>query len=334
MHTLAKFRATAAALAGLCALFIGNAAHAASDEPRRPECIAPAQPGGGFDLTCRLATEGLKQSGALKAPMRIVYMPGGIGAVAYCTVGAPHPGEAGTRVAVSGGSLLNLAQGKFGKYSVDDVRWLAGIGADYGVAVVRNDSPYTDLKGLMEAFKQDPTKIVLGAGGTVGSQDWMKAALTAKAAGVDFKKMRFVAFEGGGEAVTALRGGHIQAYMGDAAEAFTMLEGGAPIRVLAVFNSERLPGKLNNVPTAKEQGYDIVWPIIRGFYVGPKVSDKDYQFWVDAFDKTMTSPEYAKLREQQGLFPFSKTGKDLDDYVKQQVKNYAELADSFGLIKK
>ncbi|CFU95593.1 tricarboxylate transport protein tctC [Bordetella pertussis] len=48
----------------------------------------------------------------------------------------------------------------------------------------------------------------------------------------------------------------------------------------------------------------------------------------------MTSPEYAKLREQQGLFPFSKTGKDLDDYVKQQVKNYAELADSFGLIKK
>src|SRR5690606_23513806 len=156
-------------------------------------------------------------------------------------------------------------------------------GADYGVAVVRNDSPYTDLKGLMEAFKQDPTKIVLGAGGTVGSQDWMKAALTAKAAGVDFKKMRFVAFEGGGEAVTALRGAHIQAYMGDAAEAGTVLDGGAPIRVLAVFNSERMPGKLNSVPTAKEQGYDIVWPIIRGFYVGPKVSDKDYQFWVDAF---------------------------------------------------
>ena len=90
MHTLAKFRATAAALAGLCALFIGNAAHAAGDEPRRPECIAPAQPGGGFDLTCRLATEGLKQSGALKAPMRIVYMPGGIGAVAYNNIVAQH----------------------------------------------------------------------------------------------------------------------------------------------------------------------------------------------------------------------------------------------------
>ena len=223
MQTSLKLRLAAVAALGAITLSLG-AAHAA-DEPRRPECIAPAQPGGGFDLTCRLATEGLKQSGALKSAMRIVYMPGGIGAVAYNNIVAQHPNEPGTIVAFSGGSLLNLAQGKFGKYNVDDVRWLAAIGTDYGVAVVRNDSPYTDLKGLMEAFKQDPTKIVLGAGGTVGSQDWMKAALTAKAAGVDFKKMRFVAFEGGGEAVTALRGGHIQAYMGDAAEAFCISVG-------------------------------------------------------------------------------------------------------------
>ncbi|OZI77021.1 Bug family tripartite tricarboxylate transporter substrate binding protein [Bordetella genomosp. 12] len=333
MQILQKIRIGAMAALGMVSLGASLSAQA-EGEPRRPECIAPAQPGGGFDLTCRLATEGLKQSGALKTPMRIVYMPGGIGAVAYNNIVAQHPKEPGTIVAFSGGSLLNLAQGKFGKYNVNDVRWLAGIGTDYGVAVVRNDSPYKDLKSLMEAFKQDPTKIVLGAGGTVGSQDWMKAALTAKAADVDFRKMRFVAFEGGGEAVTALRGGHIQAYMGDAAEAFTMLEGGAPIRVLAVFNTDRLPGKLADIPTAKEQGYDIVWPIIRGFYVGPKVSDEDYQFWVNAFNKTMASPEFAKLREQQGLFPFSKTGPELDAYVKEQVKQYTELANSFGLIKK
>jgi len=295
---------------------------------------APAAPGGGFDITCRLTARALNEFKIVGPTIRTTNMPGGIGAVAYNHIVAQRPGEPGTIVAFSGGSLLNLAQGKFGRYTADDVRWLAGIGTDYGVAVVRDDSPYKDLKSLMEAFKQDPTKIVLGAGGTVGSQDWMKAALTAKAAGVDYRKMRFVAFEGGGEAVTALRGGHIQAYMGDAAEAFTMLEGGAPIRVLAVFNSERLPGKLNSVPTAKEQGYDIEWPIIRGFYVGPKVSDEAYQFWVDAFDKTLSSPEYAKLREQQGLFPFNKTGAELDAYVKERVKIYHELADSFGLIKK
>lgn len=306
----------------------------AADAPRRPECIAPAQPGGGFDLTCRLAQEGLEAAKQLKEPMRIVYMPGGIGAVAYNHIVGQKPDAGNTIVAFSGGSLLNLAQGKFGKYNVNDVRWLAAVGSDYGVAVVRDDSPYKTLKDLMQALKADPSKIVLGAGGTVGSQDWMKAALTARAADVDYRKMRFVAFEGGGEANTALRGGHIQAYMGDAAEAYTMLEGGSPIRVLAVFSEERLPGKMSNVATAKEQGYDIQWPIIRGFYVGPKVSDEDYNWWVDAFKNMQDNPKFTELQQKLGLFPFRMYGSELDAYVKERVKAYTELADTFGLIKK
>jgi putative tricarboxylic transport membrane protein len=88
----------------------------------------------------------------------------------------------------------------------------------------------------------------------VGSQDWMKAALVAKAAGPEPKAMRFVAFEGGGEAVTALQGGHIQVYSGDASEAHQQIKAGTKIRILAVMSDKRLPGELANVPTAKEQG--------------------------------------------------------------------------------
>lgn len=318
-----------------CMLGLSTWASAAyAQQPTKPECIAPAQPGGGFDLTCRVAVNGFLETAGLEQPMRTIYMPGGVGAVAYNHIVAQRPADGNAITAFSGGSLLNLAQGKFGKYSENDVRWLASIGSDYGVAIVRDDSPYQDLPTLMEAFKADPTKIVLGAGGSVGGQDWMKAALTARAADVDFRKMRFVAFEGGGEAMTALRGGHIQAYMGDAAEAYTMLEGGAPIRVLAVFHDQRLDGALADIPTAKEQGFDIEWPIIRGFYVGPQVSDEQYQWWVSAFDALMQTPEFARLQQQQGLFPFNMTGTELDAYVKEQVNEYRELADSFGLIKK
>lgn len=317
----------------VAAALVAVLAAPAQAEPAQPECIAPAKPGGGFDLTCRLAVNALKATGVLQAPMRTVYMPGGIGAVAYNNVITQRPAEPGTIIAFSGGSLLNLAQGKFGRYGVNDVRWVAGIGADYGAAIVRNDSPYQTLGDLMAALKADPTKVIMGAGGSVGSQDWMKAALTAKAAGVDFKAMRFVAFEGGGEAVTALRGGHIQAYMGDAAEARTLMDGGAPIRVLAVYHKERLTGKMAGVPTAREQGFDIEWPIIRGFYVGPKVSDADYQWWVQAFNKTMASPAFAELQAQQGLFPFNLTGAELDKFVKERTVAYGELARTFGLMK-
>lgn len=314
------------------ALSLAAALGVAQAATNKPECIAPAKPGGGFDLTCKLAQSGLQDGKFIDEPMRVTYMPGGIGAVAYNAIVAQRPDEGNTIVAFSGGSLLNLAEGKFGKYGVNDVKWLAGIGTDFGAVTVRADAPWKNLKELMAAIKADPSKVVFGAGGTIGSQDWMKAALIAKQAGVDYKRMRYVAFEGGGEALTALLGGHVQVVSGDASEAESQIEGGK-IRVLAVLADERLPGKLAGVPTAKEQGFDIAWPIIRGFYMGPKVSDADYKYWVDKFNKMLASPEYAKLRADRGLYPYAKTGADLDAYVKKQVGQYRQLASEFGLVK-
>jgi putative tricarboxylic transport membrane protein len=297
----------------------------------KTECIAPAKPGGGFDLTCKLVQSALQEGKFIADPMRVTYMPGGIGAVAYNTVVAQKPDAANAIVAFSGGSLLNLAQGKFGRYTENDVRWLAAIGTDYGAVVVAENSPFKSLKDVMTAIKADPTKVVLGAGGTVGSQDWMKAALTARAAGVNPKTMRYVAFEGGGEALTALQGGHIHVFTGDAAEAGQQIKAGAKVRILAVMNDKRLAGDMAGIPTAAEQGYDVEWPIVRGFYLGPKVSDADYKLWVDTFTKLMTTPAYDKLRSERGLFPLALTGAPLDAYVKKQVADYRKLAEEFGL---
>lgn len=320
------FRARIAAAA--CALV---ALSATANPLDKTECIAPAKPGGGFDLTCKLAQSALLDGKFIADPMRVTYMPGGIGAVAYNSVIAQKPDAANTIVAFSGGSLLNLAQGKFGRYTENDVRWLAAIGTDYGAVVVADNSPYKTLKDVMAAMKTDPTKVVLGAGGTVGSQDWMKAALMARAGGVNPKTMRYVAFEGGGEALTALQGGHIQVFTGDAAEAGQQIKAGAKVRILAVMNDKRLAGDMSHIPTATEQGFEVEWPIVRGFYVGPKVSDADYKVWVDTFTKLMATPAYDKLRSERGLFPLAMAGASVDAYVKKQVAGYRKLAEEFGL---
>lgn len=297
----------------------------------KTECIAAAKPGGGFDLTCKLAQAALMQGKYIADPMRISYMPGGIGAVAYNTIIAQRPAEANTIVAYSGGSLLNIAQGKFGRYNENDVRWLSAVGSDFGAVIVAENSPFKSLKDLVAAVKADPSKVVFGAGGSIGSQDWMKAALTARAAGLSPKAMRFVAFEGGGEAITALQGGHVQVYSGDASEAEEQIKAGAKIRVLAVMSDKRLEGSLAAVPTAKEQGMDVEWPIIRGYYVGPKVSDADYKVWVDTFNKMMATPDFNKLRAERGLFKFAMTGDELTAYIKNRVAFYRTMAADFGL---
>jgi putative tricarboxylic transport membrane protein len=312
-------------------LLAGLASASVAGPLDKTECIAAAKPGGGFDLTCKLVQSALLQGKYIADPMRISYIPGGIGAVAYNTVVAQRPAEANTLVAFSGGSLLNIAQGKFGRYNENDVRWVAAIGSDFGAVIVAENSPYKSLKDLMTAVRADPTKVVFGAGGSIGSQDWMKAALTARAAGLDPKSMRFVAFEGGGEAITALQGGHVHVYAGDASEADQQIKAGAKIRVLAVMSDKRLEGGLAAIPTAKEQGMDAEWPVIRGFYVGPKVSDADYQVWVATFNKMMLTPDFNKLRGERGLFKFDLTGAALDSYVKQRMVVYRSMAKDFGL---
>ncbi len=315
-----SFRPLALVAAGL--LLAG----AAVAEPKRPECIAPASPGGGFDLTCKLAQSALVEAKLLSKPMRVTYMPGGVGAVAYNAVVAQRPGDAGTITAFSSGSLLNLAQGKFGRFDENAVKWLAAIGTSYGAIAVRTDSPYKNLDDLVKALKADPSKVVIGSGGTVGSQDWMQTALIAKAAGINPRDLRYVALEGGGEIATALLGGHIQVGSTDISDSMPHILSG-DMRLLAVFSEERLPeAAMANIPTAKEQGYDIVWPVVRGFYLGPKVSDEDYAWWKNAFDQLLASEDFAKLRDQRELFPFAMTGEELDGYVKQQVQQGAGLA--------
>jgi putative tricarboxylic transport membrane protein len=295
------------------------------------ECIVPSKPGGAMDLTCKLAQKSLATLPGSQ-PMRLVYRPGGIGAVAWHSLVSQRRAEPNTLVAFSGGSLLNLAQGKFGKATADDVRWVAALGADYGMIAVRSDSPYKSLADLVAALKRDPSKVLIGVSGTIGSQDWLKVALLVRQAGMDPKVLRFVALEGGGESFTAMQADYVQVVSGDVSEASLAIAGGK-IRVLAVMSEQRLPGSLAGVPTAREQGYDLVWPVIRGLWMGPQVADADYRQWVATFDKLLATSEFAQLRTAAGLYPFSLTGQALNDYVHKAVDDYGKRASQLGLVR-
>jgi putative tricarboxylic transport membrane protein len=302
------------------------AAHASE-----PECIIPSKPGGAMDLTCKLAQKALlAKPGAPR--LKLSYLPGGIGAVAWHTLVSQRRAEPDTLVAFSGGSLLNLAQGKFGKARPGDVRWVAAMGADYGMIAVPTDSPFRTLADLLDALRTAPNKVLIGVSGTIGSQDWLKMALVARHAGIDPKQLRFVALEGGGEAFTAMQASFVQVVSGDASEA-TLYSAPGKVRVLAVLAEHRLPGVLAQVPTAREQGIDVVWPIIRGVWMGPGVSDADYRRWVQAFDRIESAPEFAQMRSKIGLYPLALTGDALTRYIRQAVADYKRQARQFNLVR-
>lgn len=294
----------------LAALLPGTAE--ARSVPSETSCIAPAQPEGGFDLTCRMLTELLDKAGILPRPMQRSFMPGGVGAVAFNAMTGPRAAEPGTLVAFSEGTIYNLAKGSFGDHDTSDVRWLAQVAQDYGAIVVRADAPWPDLPALLQATRDNPHFVAFGGGGSIGGQDWMRAAMIAELAGIDRRKFRFVAFEGSGGCTEALLQGFVQVCMNDVGDTQTGIEAGKPMRILAVLSPQRLQGALADIPTAREQGLALDWPVLRGVYMGPKVSDEVFDWWQHQLDLAMTSPAYAQILQRYHLQPAPLTGAGLE----------------------
>ena len=228
------------------------------------ECIAPANAGGGWDLTCRSVGEVLRGLRLSPGLVRTTNLPGAGGGVAFSNAVAQRNEDPTVLIAASPSTTLRLAQGQYGSLTEDDVRWIGAVGAEYGVLAVSSDAPWRDLTDLLEAWRANPGSIVVSGGSAVAGQDHMKVLLLVHQAGIDPKAIRYVPFDGGGEAMTALLGGFVQVFSGEASEVEGQIAAGR-MRVLTVLAPERVAGPLAAVPTAHEAGIDVDWVTWRGF---------------------------------------------------------------------
>jgi len=302
----------------------------AAFEPTQTECLIPAKKGGGMALSCELVAHSLRTSNLIDSDMLLRFKPGGIGAVAYNYIVGIRNDDPELIVAASSGSALNIATRKFGQYDVNAVRWLGALGTDYGLIAVRRNAPWKNLNDLISALKTNKHDIVIGGGGSVGSQDWMKIALITRMSQIDPRTIRYVSFEGGGEALSALFTGHIKVFSGDVSEIHHLDLN--KIKVLAVLSKERLPGRLSSIPTAREQGYDVEWTTWRGYYMGPQVADEAYRWWVNTFRRLIKTEEFEAERDRLGLYPFSLIGLPFDTFVRKSVERQRQIAIDIGLI--
>ncbi len=328
-----NFIRTAVALAGL-----GLAATPALAEshggfmPTNPECIAPANPGGGWDFTCRQVGKSLQDLGLIDSTMQVVNMAGGGGGVAFAEVVNKRAGDDNLIIAASSATATRLAQGAFPGNTMDQVRWLASVGADYGVIAVAASSDVTTLPELLDQIKADPTTVSIAGGSAVGGWDHLKVLIAADAYGIDdVRSVKYIAFDGGGEAVTQLLAGSVQAFTGDISEAKGFVDSG-DIRVIAVLAPERLPGEFADLPTAREQGVDAVGANWRGFYAPGGMSDEAYEGWVAKIGELYASDEWKETMTNNGLAPLDLQGAEFEAFVAESVQRIQDISREIGII--
>ncbi|WP_232697180.1 tripartite tricarboxylate transporter substrate binding protein [Brevibacillus daliensis] len=312
----------------------GTAAPAGSSYPDKPiVMVAPSGAGGGWDKTARSVSKVLAETKLVEKAMTVENKPGGGGAVFLAEYASKDKGNA-YKLFVSSPPILINNDKKEGNspFGYRDVTPLAQLTKDFGAIVVKADSPYKDINELMAAIKQDPSKITVAGGSAPGSMDHLVAVLPAAKAGIDPKTVKYVSYDGGGEAIAALLGGNADVIGTDASSVGEYLKAGQ-IRILGIASPERLGGVLKDIPTIKEQGIDAEFPIWRGVFGPADMPEDAKKYWNEKLKALSENESWKKELQANGWKSEYKDADGFQAFLDEQDKVVVELLTSLGMAK-
>lgn len=246
-------------LLALSCLIAGWAAPSlAQSYPSKPiELVSATGAGGGSDLVCRMVADIIAREKLLPQQVFVVNKPGGGGAVGSTYVAARRGDPYIFMLAATNLVAAPIRTGL--DIGVDKFQPLGAIGFDLNAISVAENSPYRTLKDLVAAARDKPGTISVGTTSPGGGAHSMMFRLQ-KLTGARFN---IVSFKSGAETVTATMGGHIHATAENLGEVLGQVEV-KKLRLLGIPSAKRLPG-LPEVPTLKEQGFDIHAGALRAF---------------------------------------------------------------------
>ena len=304
---------------------IAPSAMAAEWRPTQPvRFVVHTSPGAGADLFARHIAELIKQERLLPVPVEVINKSGGGGALAINFL-AERKDDPTHIMAVTNVFLTTPLRQK-GLPTYRDFQPVAVMAHDTNAIQVLASSSHKTVKDLVEAARAQPKKIS-HAFGAFGGTDHIIGYQLAKATGVRFS---YVAFKGGGDAVTALLGGHVDFVTGGPGETRAHLQAGK-LRALAVVGDKRLP-TLPDVPTLKEAGINLggTYAVFRGFVAPAGVPRAAIDLYAATLQKVMGTPAWKRYvadgeLEEQYLGP-AQMGKFLETRNADLGRVLSELA--------
>lgn len=256
--------------------------------------FVPAAPGGGWDGTARVIEKVLRETGAVEG-VQFEHVPGAGG-----TVGLPRfvGGLRGRRntLMVSGLTLVTSSIVNRSPVSVAQAVPIARLIGETHVLVVPADSPIRTVADFAAAFRADPRAMTV-AGGSAGGTDHILLGMIGETLGVAPANLSYVAFSGGGPAVSAIVGSQVKAGISNWSEFAQHVESGR-MRAIGLSSEARLPGV--EVPTLREGGIDAVLYNWRGVWAPPGIPDSHRAELAALIDAMAKSSAWQHEAEQRG----------------------------------
>lgn len=282
--------------------------------------ISAAPPGGGWYQLCEQTVRALREEGLLPVEVRMEEVQGAVKLLEE--MATERKGDVNTLVAFSPGlSLQILNSGS--KFSYTDIIPIAATSTDYGVLVASNDSPIANFDALVTILRRNPQSVALGGGQPPGLMHHGMVASLALAAGLDPSQVPYIGSANIKKGLSTLLAGRTAVGAFGVANILDEL-GNGTIKILAVLSEERLPGPLEEVPTAIEQGFNITFPMWRGFYAPAGIPAEVAAFWREILRKLGESRSWARVLHEMGWFRFFLAGDQFAKFLEEDTRRYTD----------
>ncbi len=287
--------------------------------PSKPvELVVPAGAGGGTDINARVLAKELQD--VIGQPVAIINIAGGAGIVAATEV-QDAPGDGYKGLYFHADLIINTLTGTAG-YDWKDEFKIAGVVArsfDYAVLVDGN-APFDDVAGLIEYVKRTNSKLKY-AMETGGIAHILALAFQDKA-GVEFN---LVDVGGAAAKISSLLGGHVDIITMPYGNARDYVANG-DFKVIGVMGGERSPFA-SEIPTFKEQGYDIEHETFFFIAFNKKTPDSVVEYMSDALRKATATEAFKAGTENLRYSVSYMDAKTALEYMKQKEEGYREYTE-------
>lgn len=287
--------------------------------------LIPANPGGGWDQTGRTLGKVMAEN-KLVAGVQYDNKGGAGGTIGLAQFVNASKGDPNALL-IGGQAMVSAVELNSSAVKVQQATPLARLVAEYSVIVVPANSPYKTMADVIKDFKANPGSVSWGAG-SAGSTEHLLIGQIAKAVGVEGTKINYIAFKGGGEAVPAIIGGHVKVGASGLGEFAEHIRSGK-MRALAVSS----PTKMDNIPTLKEQGIDVVFGNWRGVWGAPGITPAQRDTLIKSVKATTETKEWKGMLEKMGWTPVVITGDEFGKFVDEESKSLGQLVTALGLKK-
>ena len=289
--------------------------------------LIPGGAGGGWDGTARGTGEALTKSGIV-GNATYENMSGGGGGKAIAHIIETKDQDT---LMVNSTPIVIRSLTKVFPQSFRDLTPIAGTIGDYGAIVVGKDSKITDLNGLVEVYKANPTTVAIGGGSVAGGMDHLIAALVMKNAGADATKVKYIPYDAGGKAMAGLLSGEIKALATGFGEAIELARQGE-VKILCVTSQARVAA-MDSVPTCDEAGSKgtsfVNW---RGFFAAPGLPADKKAAYIAALEKMYATPEWATVRDRNGWVDIFNADADFVKFLEGQEEQIGGLMRELGFL--